>query len=73
MAKYTKQDRKDMSIGTRDYDKGYAKGMKMGSMGHDGTVRSIETSDAEQFDLNKVQWRPMQRRGYSMEAFDYKY
>ncbi len=71
MAKYSKQDRKDMSMGTRDYDKGYAKGKKV--MGHDGKVDKIQTTDAEQYDMGRVQRRPMERRGYCKEAFDYKY
>lgn len=83
MAKYSAQARKNMSMGTRDYDKGYSKGkneryMSKG-MGKDkimknhGNTSSIETTDAEQFDLGRVDFRPMMRRGYCMEAYDYKY
>lgn len=69
------KDRKDMSRGTRDYDKGYAKGMKVGSgvMKNHGNTQSIPTTSPEKFDLGKVDWLPMERRGYCMEAYDYKY
>ena len=84
MAKYSMQDRKDMSIGMKNYDKGYNKGRNERYMSkmqgnnqkilkNEGMVKQIETCNAEQYDMNRVQWRPYNRRGYDMQAYDYKW
>lgn len=75
MAKYSMKDRKDMSRGTRDYDKGYAKGKGMGKkiMGHDGSVHKIQTTNAQKYDLSRMKWIPFCRDGYDREAFDYQW
>lgn len=82
------QDRKDMSIGARNYDKGYDKGYSKGSnerymnsmkgmkekvMRHASNVKGIETCNAEQYDMGRMEWRPYNRRGYDRQAFDYKW
>ena len=79
MAKYSMKDRKDMSMGTRDYDKGYRagkaadmKGMPK-EMGHDGSVRKIETCNAEQYDMGRMQWKFGNRKGYNAEAWNYQW
>ena len=84
MAKYSMKDRKNMSMGARDYDKGYAKGknerymkgmsgMNKKVMGHDGKVERIETCEAEKYDMGRVQMRPYTSRGYDKQAFDYSW
>ena len=35
--------------------------------------KEIETTDAEYFDMNRMQNRPPQQRGYNDMAFDYEY
>lgn len=67
--KYGKNDK-----GAKSKNERYMKGMKGGGevMKHDGSVHGIETTGAQKFDMGKVQMRPMERKGYSVQAFDYK-
>ena len=57
----------------------YNGSMKSGSKGNGGVMKnhgntsSIETNNAQRFDMGKIQERPMMRKGYPMEAYGYKY
>lgn len=84
MAKYNMKDRKDMSMGTSDYDKGYNKGMNERYMSNikgmdqkvmknHGNTMPIGTCENEKYDLNRMDWKPYNRQGYSEKAFDYKF
>lgn len=66
--KYSEQDRKDMSMGTRDYDKGLEKGMKMGRMGHASEPKKLKTVPMCDYEKGR-----MSNRGYDEKAYDYKY
>jgi len=44
-----------------------------GLFAKESKMKQIETTDAEYFDMNRMQNMPMQRRGYNMMAFDYEY
>ena len=52
--------------------KGSSKGSG-GVMKNHGNTSSIETNNAQRFDMNRIQERPMMRKGYCMEAYGYKY
>lgn len=80
MAKYSMKDRKDMSMGTRDYDKGYArgrnerympKGMNKQIMGHDKRPMEISVPAGQGF--SEVKPFKSGNLGYPSKAFDYKY
>jgi len=57
------------------YGSGAKKGMapRGGLFAKDPKMKQIETTDAEYFDMNRVNNLPMERRGYNMMAFDYEY
>jgi len=71
-----KQGRMDMSMGAKDYDKGYAKGMndrygnpaKGKIMGHDRAPSKLDAMP-----MNMVDNKKCPNRGYDAKAYDYNY
>lgn len=77
--KMSAKGRKDMSMGTHDYDDGYEKGKRMSNdrygnpamgkvMGHDRTPGKMDTMP-----MNMYKKTSMPNRGYDSKAYDYKY
>lgn len=73
---YSKKDRMDMSMGTKDYDKGYARGMndRYGNpaagkvMGHDRAPSKLNGMPMNMYSKSRCP-----NRGYDSKAYDYSY
>ena len=51
----------------------YKMGYSPALMEDKGTVKPIPTTEPQKQDMGKMKIRPMEKRGYSDQAFGYKY
>ena len=76
MPKYNKKMAYDKSGGHNYKYKSMIRGSSgksMELMKNHGNTSSIQTTSAQKFDMGRMRVIPMEYRGYSNKAFDYKY